>query len=75
MKSLPTVEEIALMSPMCSMIVASAIGTIAMIALQIWPPFEKSTPRTVISRRTGKPIQSSPAILEKSTSPRQQART
>ena len=75
MKSLPTVEEMALMSPMCSMIVARAIGTIAMIALQICAPFEKSTPRIVCALWTGKPIQSALATAAKSTLPRQHAST
>ena len=63
------------MSPMCSMIVASAIGTIAMIALAICVPFEKSTPRIVCARWTGRPIQAALFTAEKSTCLRQQATT
>ena len=53
------------MSPMCSIIVASEIGTIAIIAERIVVPFDQSIPpNTVFFQLTGKSISApSPKIL------------
>ena len=53
---MPTVEEIADISPICSIIVASEIGTIATIALIIREVCDQSTPpKIVLCHLIGKP--------------------
>ena len=76
MKFSPTVEEMAQMSPMCSIMVANAMGMIAMIAVTSrltsqLPMREK----TVFSNLTGRPIHAALATPEKSTWPSSAAKT
>ena len=76
MKFSPTVEEIAQMSPMCSIIVAKAMGMMAMIAVTSrlvsqLPMREK----TVFSTLTVSPIHGAAATPEKSTWPSSAANT
>ena len=57
-KSSPTVDEIAHISPMCSTIVASEIGTIVSIADSTSPQFGSlNTAKAVFSILKGRPIQ------------------
>ena len=52
------------------MMVAKAIGTIAMILLRRNDPLKSSaTAKTLVSRLKGKPIHAASFTLEKSTSP------
>ena len=69
-KSLPTVDEMAHISPICSMIVATAIGTMAMMVEMRNEVSRLSiTAKTVCSRLNGKPIQAASSSAAKSTSP------
>ena len=70
MKFSPTVEEMAQMSPMCSIIVANAMGMMAMTA--VTSRFMSQLPireKTVFSIFTGRPIHAALATPEKSTRP------
>ena len=70
MKFLPTVLWIAHMSPMCSMIVAKAIGKMAMIDVTIRSKLGSFiTEIAVRSISIGRPIHATSLSLEKSTSP------
>ena len=66
----PTVEEIAQISPMCSIMVANAMGMMAMMA--VTSRFASQLPmreKTVFSIFTGRPIHAALATPEKSTRP------
>ena len=74
MKFLSVVEEIAEISPMCSTIVASAIGMMAMMDVAIWDVSgERNTSNTVSFILKGSPIQAACLTGSKSTIFRQQA--
>lgn len=74
---LPIVDEIAEISPICSTIVARAIGTIVIIDVVIKPQSVSpvKTLNTVWSYVNGRPIQSAFATEVKSTKPKQTATT
>ena len=70
MKLRLTVELMAEMSPMCSIMVASASGMIVMTAVMASPASKLlESAKTVFSKVTGRPTQGAAATPEKSTSP------
>ena len=65
------------MSPMCSIMVASASGMMVMMAVSARPAskFAPNSENTVMSHCTGRPIHGASTTLEKSTSPTRAATT
>ena len=71
---MPVVEEIAHMSPICSIMVAREMGTIAMIALSTRPQLGlANTWKAVFSHWKGRPTQAASFTAEKSQIPKQAA--
>ena len=71
---MPTVEEMAHMSPMCSIIVAREIGRMAMMAETTRPQFGSwNTWKAVFCHWNGTPIQAASFTALKSQRPKQAA--
>ena len=66
MKFLSVVALMAEISPMCSIIVASEMGTMAIIELMIRLCWVQSMAKIVLLLCTGRPIQAASATAEKS---------